>query len=116
MNKAQGLDGIPTVAIKAAIVARHGMFRISGEVKNTKIDSTAQTSETTWRRPIDVQTNLDIAGKLLERIVLSRFRVFPERTDSSGFSDNQFGFRRVDRQWALFGHDSSDQNSLHSRA
>ena len=38
---------------------------------------------------------LETAGKLLKRIILSRQTVFyTERSDDSGFSDNQFAFRK----------------------
>lgn len=44
---------------------------------------------------------LDIAGYLVQRIILSRLTVYTETPDYSGLPDNQFGFRKG--QWTLFG-------------
>lgn len=106
LNKAPGPDGIPTVAIKAAIEASPDMIRSAmqrcldrGEFperwKRQKLVLLPKhgkpPGDPSAYRPICL---LDTAGKLLERIILSRLLVYTERSDNAGLSDSQYGFRK----------------------
>lgn len=106
VNKAPGPDGIPVMAIKAAIEARPDMFRMAmqrcldrGEFperwKRQRLvllpKQGKPPGDPSAYRPICL---LDTAGKLLERVILSRLTTYTERPEDSGLSDNQFGFRK----------------------
>lgn len=106
LNKAPGPDGIPTVAIKTAIEASPDMIRSAmqrcldrGEFperwKRQKLVLLPKhgkpPGDPSAYRPICL---LDTAGKLLERIILSRLLVYTERSDNAGLSDSQYGFRK----------------------
>lgn len=101
-TKAPGPDGIPNIALKAAIHAATGMFL-------DVYDSCLQegTFPTTWKqqrlvllpkgkKPPEEPSSyrplcmLDSAGKILERIVHKRIEPYAE----AHLSDNQYGFRR----------------------
>ncbi|KMQ84101.1 reverse transcriptase, partial [Lasius niger] len=101
-TKAPGLDGIPNIALKAAINAAPGLFL---DVYNTCLQE--GTFPAKWKqqrlvllpkgkKPPDEPSSyrslcmLDTAGKILERIVHRRIEAAVE----NHLADNQYGFRR----------------------
>lgn len=103
-NKAPGPDGIPNVALKAAIGAYPEMIRATMQKclvesrfpeiwKRQKLVLLPKPGkppgDPSSYRPICL---LDTLGKLLESIILNRLREYAE--GDNGLSENQFGFRR----------------------
>lgn len=103
--KAPGPDGVPNVALKAAIRSRPEIFL---ETYNTCLaegvfprrwkkqrlvlipKGNKPPGEPSSYRPICL---LDTAGKVLERIIANRLEEFSEGT--RGLSENQYGFRKM---------------------
>lgn len=103
-KKAPGPDGIPNVALKAAITANPDMFRTSLQIcldeghfpaqwKRQKLVLLPKPGKPPGEpgsfRPICL---LDTLGKLLERIILNRLMAFTE--GERGLSEWQYGFRK----------------------
>lgn len=103
-NKAPGPDGIPNVALKAAIQANPDMFRATLQKcldeghfpekwKRQKLVLLPKPGkppgDSSSYRPICL---LDTLGKLLERIILNRLTKYIE--SENGLSKMQFGFRK----------------------
>lgn len=104
VGKAPGPDGIPNLAIKAAILESPDTFR---QVMQSCLDAGVfpdrwkrqslvllpkagkPPGEPSAYRPICL---LDTAGKVLEKIILNRLVRYTESED--GLSDHQFGFRK----------------------
>lgn len=104
-NKAPGPDGIPNVALKAAVRLRLDVFLktynaclhegvFPRQWKQQKLvllpKGNKPPGEPSSYRPICL---LDTAGKLLERILASRLETYTE--GARGLSDRQFGFRKA---------------------
>lgn len=103
-NKAPGPDGIPNVALKAAVNTDPDMFRTTMQRcidqgifpdvwKRQKLvllpKAGKPPGDPSAYRPICL---LDTTGKLLERLILNRLVPYTESAD--GLSNNQFGFRK----------------------
>lgn len=103
-RKAPGPDGLPNVALKAAVQAAPDIFRrimqkcleegyFPDRWKKSKLVLLPKpgkpAGEPSSYRPICL---LDTLGKLLERLLLNRLARYTE--GPQGLSDNQFGFRK----------------------
>ncbi|CAB0044541.1 unnamed protein product, partial [Trichogramma brassicae] len=103
-RSAPGPDGIPNSALKIAVAARPDIFL---RVYTTCLETGVFSSS--WKRlrlfllpkpgkPPDEPSSfrplcmLDTAGKILERIICDRLKVFTERP--GGLSERQYGFRK----------------------
>ncbi|XP_055584801.1 uncharacterized protein LOC129737665 [Uranotaenia lowii] len=104
LNKAPGPDGIPNVAVKAALMEHPEMFRSSLQQyvddrvfpdvwKRQRLVLLPKPGkppgEPSAYRPICL---LDTAGKVLEKVLQSRIQLYTE--GANGLSDKQFGFRK----------------------
>ena len=104
VGKAPGPDGIPNMAIKAAIAGAPDMFRLAmqrclregvfpdcwkRQVLVLLPKAGKPPGDPSAYRPICL---LDTAGKILERVILNRLTVYTEGVD--GLSSNQYGFRK----------------------
>lgn len=104
LNKAPGPDGIPNVALKAAILAFPDLFRVALQKcmdegrfpdrwKIQKLVLLPKPGKVPGEpgsfRPICL---LDTLGKLLERIILNRLMLYTE--GEHGLAPRQFGFRK----------------------
>lgn len=102
-KKAPGPDGIPNVALKAAVRAYPDLFRVVLQrcltegyfpdrwkrQKLVLLPKQGNSAGPSAYRPICL---LDGLGKLLEKVILNRLTVFLE--GEHGLSDRQFGFRK----------------------
>ena len=104
-SKAPGPDGVPNVALKAAIRSRPDLFLQTYDAclaegtfpcrwKKQKLvlipKGNKPPDDPSSYRPICL---LDTAGKVLERIICGRLEEFTE--GARGLSHNQYGFRRA---------------------
>ena len=104
-GKTPGPDGIPNVALKAAMMARpdifcgvynaclkEGIFPDCWKRQHLVLlpKGDKPPDEPSSYRPICL---LDTAGKVLERIIANRLEVFSE--SNQGLSANQYGFRKA---------------------